>query len=129
MLERPQFAVLQRAVFPWYFGIQAAGPALLALTYPGNGGGWATARGPRGVFLHANRWTVLAPLAVGCVAGLVNLTYLLPATNRVTALRKSQGTSEPLFNASPSLSPLPVLRSFSFSLYSLLVYTLRPNLT
>ena len=108
MLERPQFAVLQRAVFPWYFGIQAAGPAVLALTYPGNGGGgFAAARGLRGVLQPANRWAVLAPLAVGCAAGLVNLLYLLPATNEITALRRSQGTF-----ATPSHAPSPTLLFF-----------------
>ena len=110
VLERPQFAVLQRAVFPWYFGIQAAGPALLALTYPGNGGGgFAAARGLRGVLQPANRWAVLAPLAVGCAAGLVNLLYLLPATNEVTALRRSQGTFVTPF-------PCPFLLHLSFLL-------------
>ena len=95
--------MLQRAVFPWYFGIQAVGPAVLALTYPGSRstvlgaleGTGPAARGIAGVLARANRWAVLAPLAVASVAGLVNWAYLLPETNKITALRRAQGTCGP----------------------------------
>ncbi|KAL7627052.1 hypothetical protein AAE478_003828 [Parahypoxylon ruwenzoriense] len=89
VLERPQFAILQRAVFPAYFSIQAAVPAVLALTYPSNklaGVPW----GFGGVFHASNRWGVLLPLGIISATGLVNLAYLLPETNKVTALRRQQ---------------------------------------
>ncbi|CAJ2510000.1 Uu.00g059000.m01.CDS01 [Anthostomella pinea] len=99
VLERPQFAVLQRALFPAYFGIQTAAPALLALTYPGTSTLGALNRGtiPTGIsgVLHAsNRWGVLAPLATVFATGLVNLVYLLPETNKVTAARRKQGKKD-----------------------------------
>ena len=91
--------MLQRAVFPWYFGIQAVGPVVLALTFPGSRSTildklartGPAARGIAGVLDSENRWVVLAPLAVASVAGLVNWAYLLPETNKITALRRAQG--------------------------------------
>ncbi|KAI0002820.1 hypothetical protein F4779DRAFT_113655 [Xylariaceae sp. FL0662B] len=91
VLERPQFAILQRAVFPQYFGIQTAVPILLAVTYPGNKGilGGVPAS-ISGVLHSSNRWSVLLPLGTIFVGGLVNLAYLLPETNKVTAQRRQQ---------------------------------------
>ncbi|KAI2783020.1 hypothetical protein F4815DRAFT_461606 [Daldinia loculata] len=90
VLERPQFAILQRAVFPAYFGIQTAAPVLLALTYPGSKNPLGVASSLAGVFHPSNRWGVLAPLGTILVTGLVNLVYLLPETNKITALRREQ---------------------------------------
>jgi len=97
VLERPQFAILQRALFPAYFGIQTVVPAILALTYSGRQtilgaleGSLQVPRGLSGVLHESNRWTVLAPLATMFVTGLVNWTYLLPETNKVTAKRRQQ---------------------------------------
>ncbi|RYP92667.1 hypothetical protein DL770_001180 [Monosporascus sp. CRB-9-2] len=98
VLERPQFAVLQRNLFPWYFGIQTVMPVVLAVTYPGKrtllgaleGSSAFVDRGVAGVLVAANRWTVLAPLATACVTGLINWAYLLPETNRVVARRSLQ---------------------------------------
>ncbi|KAI0844981.1 hypothetical protein F5Y00DRAFT_247607 [Daldinia vernicosa] len=90
VLERPQFAILQRAVFPAYFGIQSAAPVLLALTYPGRKNLLGVPSGLVGVFHPTNRWGVLVPLGTVLVTGLVNLVYLLPETNKVTALRREQ---------------------------------------
>ncbi|KAI0024748.1 hypothetical protein F4780DRAFT_552747 [Xylariomycetidae sp. FL0641] len=90
VLERPQFAVLQRALFPWYFGIQTAAPVALALTYPGQLGGALAPGSIAGVLQGSNRWTVAAPLATAFVTGLVNLVYLLPTTNKITAKRRQQ---------------------------------------
>jgi hypothetical protein len=89
VLERPQFAILQRAVFPAYFGMQTVLPVVIALTYPGSR---IAAAGLRGVLDEENRWSVLAPLATAFVTGLANWTYFLPATNEVTAKRRAQGT-------------------------------------
>ncbi|RYP83225.1 hypothetical protein DL769_001421 [Monosporascus sp. CRB-8-3] len=98
VLERPQFAILQRNLFPWYFGIQTVMPVVLAVTYPGNrtplgaleGGSAFADRGLAGVLGTANRWTVLAPLVTACVTGLINWAYLLPETNKVIAKRRLQ---------------------------------------
>ncbi|KAK6953032.1 hypothetical protein Daesc_005330 [Daldinia eschscholtzii] len=90
VLERPQFAILQRAVFPAYFGIQTAAPVLLALTYPGSRNPLGVASSFAGVFHPSNRWGVLVPLGTIFVTGLVNLAYLLPETNKITALRREQ---------------------------------------
>lgn len=94
-LERPQFAQLQRAIFPGYFGLQTAAPVLLALTYPARKllDAKLTSSGVMGVLERENRWTVLAPLAAAFVTGLVNLVYLLPETNKITAKRRAQGES------------------------------------
>ncbi|KAI0180971.1 hypothetical protein GGR52DRAFT_567222 [Hypoxylon sp. FL1284] len=93
VLERPQFAILQRALFPTYFGIQAAAPVLLAITYPGGTNilkGLDTPSSLAGVFHSSNRWGVLLPLGTILATGLVNLAYFLPETNKVTALRRKQ---------------------------------------
>ncbi|KAI1878082.1 uncharacterized protein JN550_000264 [Neoarthrinium moseri] len=86
-LERPQFATLQRAIFPVYFGMQTILPAVMALTYPGSR---ITAAGIQGVLDEANRWDVLAPIATIFVTGLVNWAYCLSATNAVTDKRRAQ---------------------------------------
>ncbi|KAI1340522.1 hypothetical protein F5Y15DRAFT_41964 [Xylariaceae sp. FL0016] len=89
VLERPQFAILQRALFPMYFGIQAAAPVAIALTYPGNAL-FGTPSGVSGVMHESNRWSVLVPLTTAFATGLVNLVYFLPETNKVTAKRRDQ---------------------------------------
>lgn len=93
-LERTQFAILQRELFPPYFAMQTLAPIVLALTYPGNKkflGEKLIPQGLSGVLDAANRWTVLVPLTAACVTGLVNWVYLLPETNKVTAQRRLQG--------------------------------------
>ena len=92
VLDRPQFAALQSKLFPIYFGMQTAIPAVLALTYPGSrsalGGGSA---GIAGVLDAPNRWSVLAPLATMFVTGLANMAFVGPATTKTMRDRKSQG--------------------------------------
>jgi len=92
VLDRPQFAILQRAVFPAYFGIQTAAPVVLALTYPRRGGSGRLAD-ISGVLHPTNRWGVLVPLTAAFVTGLTNLIYFLPETNKITAQRRQQGMS------------------------------------
>ncbi|RYC55587.1 hypothetical protein CHU98_g10619 [Xylaria longipes] len=95
VLERPQFGILQRAVFPAYFGIQTAAPVILALTYPGGAGRVAALpQGISGVLHPANRWGVFVPLTAAFVTGLANLVYFLPETNKVTAQRRQQETKD-----------------------------------
>ncbi|KAI0439608.1 hypothetical protein F4803DRAFT_553925 [Xylaria telfairii] len=89
VLERPQFGILQRAVFPAYFGIQTAAPVVLALTYPASHAA-AVPQGISGVLHPANRWGVLVPLTAALVTGLANLVYFLPETNKITAQRRQQ---------------------------------------
>ncbi|KAH6654349.1 hypothetical protein BKA67DRAFT_564819 [Truncatella angustata] len=87
-LERPAFAILQRALFPWYFGIQTIMPVALALTYPGSR---IAASGIQGALLNeANRWDVAVPLATMFVTGLINWAYCLPVTNAITDKRRTQ---------------------------------------
>ncbi|PKS06833.1 hypothetical protein jhhlp_006909 [Lomentospora prolificans] len=86
-LERPQFAAVQSKLFPVYFTLQTAAPAVLALTYPGNKGG---AFGLSGILDVANRWTVLAPIAAIFSSALFNLVVLLPATRKIMEQRKVQ---------------------------------------
>ncbi|KAI0603066.1 hypothetical protein F4775DRAFT_11429 [Biscogniauxia sp. FL1348] len=96
VLERPQFGILQRALFPTYFGIQTVAPVVLALTYPGSSvlrtalDGTTTSTGIGGVLHASNRWGVLVPLCTIFATGLVNWVYLLPETNKLTAKRRDQ---------------------------------------
>ncbi|KAI2626566.1 hypothetical protein GGR54DRAFT_591537 [Hypoxylon sp. NC1633] len=93
VLERQQFAILQRKLFPSYFAIQTTVPAILALTYPGTKnlvGEFSIPSGFAGTFHESNRWAVLLPLGTMLVTGLVNLAYLLPKTNDITARRRAQ---------------------------------------
>ncbi|KAI0098968.1 hypothetical protein F4776DRAFT_526752 [Hypoxylon sp. NC0597] len=91
VLERPQFAILQRELFPVYFGIQTVGPVILALTYPGSRSSlFGIPSSFAGVFHESSRWGVLVPLGTIFATGLLNLAYLLPETNKITALRRQQ---------------------------------------
>jgi hypothetical protein len=92
-LSRPQFAALQAKIFPIYFGLQTALPAILAVTYPGARSPRGTASGLQGTFAEVNRWSVLAPLATMFVAGLANLLVIGPTTTKIMAERKQQGMS------------------------------------
>lgn len=92
-LSRPQFAALQAKIFPIYFGLQTALPAILAVTYPGARSPLGTASGLQGTFAEVNRWSVLAPLATMFVAGLANLLVIGPTTTKIMAERKQQGMS------------------------------------
>ncbi|KAI0456114.1 hypothetical protein F5B21DRAFT_160702 [Xylaria acuta] len=110
VLERPQFAILQRAVFPAYFGIQTAAPVVLALTYPGGAGRVAPLpQGISGVLHPANRWGVLVPLTAAFVTGLANLVYFLPETNKVTAQRRQQETKDGKRDKSPPSKDMKAL--------------------
>ncbi|KEZ46882.1 hypothetical protein SAPIO_CDS0218 [Scedosporium apiospermum] len=86
-LARPQFAAVQSHLFPIYFSLQTAAPAILALTYPGNKN---SGLGLSGILDAANRWTVLAPLATIFATSLLNLLVLLPATGKVMEKRRLQ---------------------------------------
>lgn len=88
-LPRPQFAALQSGIFPVYFSLQSALPVLLALTYPGSPS--AGPSGLAGVLAAENRVSTLVPLATTFVAGMLNLTVLLPMTRKIMEQRKKQG--------------------------------------
>ncbi|KAK1976121.1 hypothetical protein LZ30DRAFT_753670 [Colletotrichum cereale] len=90
-LERPAFATAQNALFPVYFAIQTALPAVLALTYPGSRsflGEHASSIG--GLLQESNRYSALLPIAAMFVTGLVNLVVVLPKTVTVMKARYAQ---------------------------------------
>lgn len=83
-----QFSNLQTKTFPWYFGLQTALPAVLAITLPGRPFGPAS--GLSGFFDPANRWGTLLPLTTGFVTGLANWVVLLPASKSCIVERRRQ---------------------------------------
>jgi len=94
-LPRPQFSSLQQKIFPIYFGLQTALPAVLALTYPGIN--TALGKAPSslaGTFSEANRWDVLVPILTVFVTGLINTVYVGPATTKIMKERKHQETKD-----------------------------------
>ncbi|MCJ1314221.1 hypothetical protein MMC25_007901 [Agyrium rufum] len=90
-LPRPQFATLQTALFPIYFGMQTALPILLALTYPGTR---TAASGPTGVLAEENRLTVLAPLGLILSSSFANMALIGPQTTKIMRERKHQETRD-----------------------------------
>ncbi|KAK3302049.1 uncharacterized protein B0T15DRAFT_403975 [Chaetomium strumarium] len=82
VLPRPQFAALMAKIFPVYFTMQTALPAVMAITYP--------AGGVSGVLDPSNRWRVLAPIAGAFLCALGNLAVVGPATTRVMDERRQQ---------------------------------------
>lgn len=91
VLPRPQFAALMAKLFPIYFSMQAALPAVLALTYPASKNPFGVAGGVAGVLDSSNRWSVLAPLAGAFLCAVGNLVVVGPATTRVMGERRDQG--------------------------------------
>lgn len=89
-VNRPAFSAIQSKLFPIYFGMQTAIPALLALTFPGNA--LLGIKGGIGGLVDApNKWSSLVPIATMFVSGLVNLAVLLPATVKTMKDRHGQG--------------------------------------
>ncbi len=78
-------------LFPIYFALQSALPAVLALTYPASRNPFGPAGGIAGVLDSRNRATVLAPLAAAFVCAVANLAAVGPRTTRVMEERKAQG--------------------------------------
>lgn len=92
VLERPAFSAAQNALFPVYFTIQTALPAVLALTYPGSRSLLGEhAGGVGGLLQESNRYSALLPIATMFVTGLVNLVVVLPRTVTVMKARYAQG--------------------------------------
>ncbi|KAJ4144726.1 hypothetical protein LMH87_003598 [Akanthomyces muscarius] len=87
--ERPVFSAIQSNTFPVYFGLQAALPAILALTFPGSSL-LATPSGISTLFHESNRWGSLVPIASMFVSAALNLLVLLPASKKVMKLRQGQ---------------------------------------
>ncbi|KAK4137277.1 hypothetical protein BT67DRAFT_453643 [Trichocladium antarcticum] len=90
VLARPQFAALMARLFPIYFTMQTALPAVLAVTYPGSRNPFGPAGGVAGVLDPANRWSVLVPLAGAFLCALANLAVVGPATTAVMHERRQQ---------------------------------------
>lgn len=94
--ERPVFSAVQTKLFPIYFGIQAAAPVILGLTFPGNTL-LGISSGVNGLLDESNRWGSLLPIATICVSGLLNLVVLLPASRAVMKQRQGQGKTNSLY--------------------------------
>ncbi|KAK4114133.1 hypothetical protein N656DRAFT_796631 [Canariomyces notabilis] len=90
VLTRPQFAALMAKIFPIYFSMQTALPAVMALTYPGSKNPFGSAGGVSGVLDPSNRWSVLAPLASAFLCSLGNLVFIGPATTKCMDERRQQ---------------------------------------
>jgi hypothetical protein len=90
-LPKPMFSQLQQKIFPVYFAMQTALPAVLALTYPGSRGALGPPSSFSGVLAESNRFSVLVPLATMFITGLANVAYIGPATTRIMRERKVQG--------------------------------------
>lgn len=91
VLERPSFSLVQSHLFPIYFSLQTALPAVLALTYPGSNNPLGVASGIAGILDESKRYCTLLPIATMFVSGALNLFVLLPATKKVMAERQNQG--------------------------------------
>ncbi|RCI14710.1 hypothetical protein L249_6454 [Ophiocordyceps polyrhachis-furcata BCC 54312] len=88
-IDRPAFSAAQQNLFPIYFSLQTALPAVLALTFPGS----TLAGVPNsvsGLLDVSSRWDSLVPIATMFVTGLVNLAVLLPATVKTMKERRGQ---------------------------------------
>ncbi|EXJ82162.1 hypothetical protein A1O1_08231 [Capronia coronata CBS 617.96] len=95
VLPRPQFATLQSAIFPIYFSMQAALPVILALTFPAERTAIGmTSSSVSGVLDPSNRLHVLTPLLTMFVSGVLNATYIGPATTKCMRERKHQETRD-----------------------------------
>ncbi|KAL2419681.1 hypothetical protein ABEF95_003988 [Exophiala dermatitidis] len=95
VLPRPQFATLQQAIFPIYFSLQTALPAILALTFPAERTAIGmTASSVSGVLEPQNRLHVLTPLVTIFLTGLANAAYVGPETTKCMRERKHQETRD-----------------------------------
>jgi hypothetical protein len=95
MIRSVDIKTFQEVLFklwPYYFGLQAAGAAVLALTTPGS---LLTHSGISGFLAPANRWGTLVPIAATFVSSLANLFVALPATIKVEQERYGQGDCIP----------------------------------
>ncbi|ODA80103.1 hypothetical protein RJ55_03061 [Drechmeria coniospora] len=88
-VERPAFSAVQSCLFPVYFGLQTALPAVLALSFPGNSL-VGVPSGLSGLFHASKRWNSLVPIAIMFFTGLANLVVLQPATAKTMKQRKGQ---------------------------------------
>lgn len=82
------FSLVLTKLWPYYFGVQAAGSAVLALTYPGSS---LTQSGISGFLEPSIRWGTLVPIAATFISSIVNLFVALPATLQVEKDRCGQG--------------------------------------
>jgi hypothetical protein len=87
-VSRADFSAIQTKIFPVYFAMQTAIPAVLALTFPGSTL-LGLPSGVTGLMDGVVRWNSLVPIATMFVAGIVNLV-LLPTTQQVMKERRGQ---------------------------------------
>ncbi|CAG8951925.1 hypothetical protein HYFRA_00005730 [Hymenoscyphus fraxineus] len=93
-LPRPMFSQLQQKIFPVYFTLQTALPAVLVMTYPGSSGPLGPPSSFAGTFAESNRYSVLLPIATMFITGLINKVYIGPETTRIMRERKVQETRD-----------------------------------
>ena len=89
-IDRPSFSAIQSHLFPIYFSLQTALPAVLALTFPGNTL-LGVHSGISGLLHASSRWDSFVPIMSMFATGLVNLAVLLPATMKIMKERRGQG--------------------------------------
>ena len=75
-------------IFPVYFLMQTALPAVLAITFPASKGAPA---GLAGLLDESNRWGGFVPIASMFFSALVNAAVIGPATTKCMYQRKLQG--------------------------------------
>jgi hypothetical protein len=88
-LERPQFATLQKGLFPIYFSLQTFLPAVTALTFPSTRIG---SSGLRDLLAEENRFVALVPLSITLLSGLTNIIYFSPLVSETMDQRYRQET-------------------------------------
>jgi hypothetical protein len=99
-LPRPQFSVLQKAIFPIYFMLQTSLSAFLFLSYPGeksltlSGNVVRSNSGLLGVFSGSNKVDVLIPLSAILISALLNTAVYGPKTTMIMNERKHQETKD-----------------------------------
>ncbi|PHH63603.1 hypothetical protein CDD81_5695 [Ophiocordyceps australis] len=88
-VDRQSFSAIQQRIFPIYFGMQTALPAVLALTFPGDPL-TGVSPGIAGLFNASSKLDSLVPIVGMFATGIANLVVLLPATLDVMKQRRGQ---------------------------------------
>jgi hypothetical protein len=96
-VDKKTFSFILIKLWPFYFGIQAAGSALLALTFPGNS---FTQSGISGLLEAPNQWGSLVPIATSFVSAALNIFVAFPAVMQVEKDRAGQGR---VFSGPPNM--------------------------
>ncbi|TID24002.1 hypothetical protein E2P81_ATG02310 [Venturia nashicola] len=93
-LPRPQFATLQTALFPTYFGMQTILPIIMAFTYKSTDVTSPSVSHGLIALLHAPSQTPLYAITGMALCGLTNWLILGPMTTLTMKTRKHQETKD-----------------------------------